>query len=80
MSKIFEGVEHGTPSGIDNYVATYGGMVLYNNSKNPPFTPIKEEKIMKRLTEELDVILVDSGFEKNTKKAVGIVRKNYESD
>ena len=54
--------------------------MLFNNSKNPPFHPIKEERVMKRLTEELDITLVDSGFEKNTKKAVGIVRKNYEED
>ena len=78
MSKIFECVEHGTPSGIDNFVATYGGMVLFNNSVDPPFRAITEEKVLKRLAEDVQILLVDSGVEKNTRMAVGVVRKNYE--
>ena len=45
ISKVFESVEHGTPSGIDNFVSTYGGIVLFNNSKSPPFKAIKDEAI-----------------------------------
>jgi mevalonate kinase len=41
VSKILEKVEHGTPSGIDNFVSTYGGLILYNNSKQPQFEKIE---------------------------------------
>ena len=42
ISKIFEKVEHGQPSGIDNFVSIYGNMVLFNRSKNPPFKLIDD--------------------------------------
>ena len=51
MSKIFEKIEHGTPSGIDNFVATYGGLVLFNNSKNPQLEKINNKKILERMKE-----------------------------
>ena len=75
-----ERIEHGTPSGIDNFVATFGGLVLFNNSKNPPFNSISEQIVIDRISSGMQMRLVDSGVEKNTKNAVAIVRKNCESD
>jgi mevalonate kinase len=80
LSKLFEKVEHGNPSGVDNYLATFGGVVLYNNSKNPPFTPIRDPSTLEKLVRGVRFRLVDSGVKKNTEKAVGIVRQNYEKD
>ena len=36
-SVVFEKVEHGNPSGIDNFVTVYGGVILYNKTKDPKF-------------------------------------------
>ena len=55
-------------------------MVLFNNSKNPPFIRFEDPNILSKLTKEMKIFLVDSGLEKNTKKAVGIVRENYQKD
>jgi mevalonate kinase len=33
----FEAVEHGNPSGIDNYISVNGGVILYNKTKEPRF-------------------------------------------
>lgn len=37
ISVLFEKVEHGTPSGIDNYVSVHGGVILYNKNANPKY-------------------------------------------
>lgn len=75
-----ERIEHGTPSGIDNFVATFGGLVLFNNTRSPPFLSIHDKGILDKITNCLQLRLIDSGVEKNTKTAVSVVRKNYESD
>ncbi len=74
LSKVFEKVEHGKPSGIDNFVSIYGGMVLFNKAKNPQFQNIQNPKILSFLSEHLTIGFVDSGIEKNTKLAVSNVR------
>jgi filamentous hemagglutinin family protein len=33
ISMQFEAVEHGNPSGIDNYISVNGGVILYNKTK-----------------------------------------------
>lgn len=30
ISVLFESVEHGNPSGIDNFVSVHGGLILFN--------------------------------------------------
>lgn len=68
MSFELEKIYHGTPSGIDNFVATYGGLVLYNKlSENP--------KRLEKIELPYNIYLIDSNVEKNTKKAVGKVRE-----
>ena len=37
ISVLFESVEHGNPSGIDNFVSVHGGLILFNKTKNPKF-------------------------------------------
>jgi mevalonate kinase len=77
ISKLFERVEHGNPSGVDNYLSTFGGVVLYNNSKSPPFTAVRDPETLRKLATGVRFRLVDSGVKKNTERAVGVVRQNY---
>jgi len=56
---------HGTPSGIDNTVATYGGVVFYR--KNQGFEHLKAD-----LT-PVNLLLADSGIERRTGDAVAMV-------
>jgi mevalonate kinase len=37
LSFEFESVEHGNPSGIDNFVSIHGGLILFNKKKEPKF-------------------------------------------
>jgi mevalonate kinase len=56
----------GTPSGIDNNVATYGGFIQFKKSEG-----IKHLKI----DNEIPLIIVDSGRPSTTSETVGNVRK-----
>lgn len=42
ISMQFEKVEHGNPSGIDNYVSVNGGVILYNKNKSPRFQKLEK--------------------------------------
>ncbi len=61
-----EKISHGKPSGIDNTIAVYGGILKY--IKGPP--PKIEQ--LSQMT-PLNLILVDTMIPKNTKKAVMMV-------
>jgi len=63
-----EKVAHGTPSGIDNTIATYGGLVKFIKTKDYPII----EKIS--LDESFPLVLVDTGLGRSTKVAVSKVR------
>lgn len=68
-----EKVTHGTPSGIDNTITTFGGLLAYSPQRQ------REEKI--KLMEDapkFSLLLIDSGQECLTRKAVEKVRKLYD--
>lgn len=65
-----ERVMHGTPSGIDNTVCTYGGMLRF--VKGQGFQPIK-------IVRPLNILLVDSKVKRSTADIVAKVRHLSES-
>jgi len=63
-----EKIFHGTPSGIDNTLATYGGSVIFQKSI---LGPIIGKPLIKN---PLHLILIDTGIKKDTLKMVQIVK------
>ena len=66
-----EKAAHGTPSGVDNTVATYGQMVLYNNASGPHFSTLKTPV-------PLPIVIGISGKESLTANNVAQVRAAWE--
>ena len=66
-----EKIHHGTPSGIDNTVITYGKPVFFIKGQ-----PIKTFKVGRPFT----IIIGDTGISAPTKEAVGDVRKLWKVD
>ncbi|MHA1894904.1 MAG: mevalonate kinase, partial [Candidatus Helarchaeota archaeon] len=66
---IGEKVVHGTPSGIDNTIATYGGLLYYENKK---FTHFEKKG-------QLTLIVSNTKIQRNTGELVKNVRNLYES-
>lgn len=62
---VGEKEHHGTPSGIDNTAATYGGMFVFERGKRKTIG----------LRNNIDVVLIDSGIRVNTKEVVADVKK-----
>lgn len=71
----FEGEKgyHGSPSGIDNTAATYGGLIWFQRG-NPP--------VMERLTigSPVEIVMGNTGTVANTKMAVEKVQKGKENN
>ena len=67
-----ERIAHGTPSGIDNNLATYGETVLYTRSAAERTRPI-------RLAETPPLVIAASGQRGMTKQMVAGVRQRYEA-
>lgn len=71
----FEGEKgyHGSPSGIDNTAATYGGLIWFQKSESP---------VMERLTldDPVEIVMGNTGIVANTKLAVENVRKAQEGN
>lgn len=68
-----EKISHGKPSGIDNTISVYGGLLKYVKGSPP-----RIEKL--GATVDFNLVLVDTQIPKNTKKAVMMVselRKKY---
>jgi hydroxymethylglutaryl-CoA reductase len=80
-----EKLVHGTPSGIDDTVATYGGVILY---KRGDFDDLPEEITGRSLndvayridTQPLAFIVADSGVPKNTGEMVAGVRRFHDEN
>ena len=71
----FEGekVAHGTPSGIDNAVATFGKFLLYRNDEPPKITPLT-------VSQPIPAVIGMSGVESLTAKTVARVRSGWEQN
>ncbi|MGB5352125.1 MAG: hydroxymethylglutaryl-CoA reductase, degradative, partial [Woeseia sp.] len=68
-----EQMAHGTPSGVDNNLATYGETVLYSKSTESRTQPIK-------LVESPPLVIAASGQRGITKDMVSGVRRRYEKN
>ena len=68
-----EKAAHGTPSGIDNTIATYGMPLVYQNTDKPTFTEI-------RLSEPVPLVIGITGKESLTANTVAKVRKSWETN
>lgn len=68
----FEGekVAHGTPSGIDNAVATFGKFLLYRSGDTPQITELRVER-------PIEAVIGMSGVESLTAKMVARVRDGW---
>lgn len=66
-----EKLAHGTPSGIDNTLATFGRAVLFNKSNNPRTKAIE-------LAERPPIVVASSGIRGVTKDQVAGVRARYD--
>lgn len=66
-----ERIYHGNPSGIDNTVATFGGVIWFERGE-------KVERI--NIGKPLYIIIGNTGVRASTKKAIEKVRRNREKD
>ena len=66
-----EKAAHGTPSGVDNTVATYGQMVLYSNASRPRFSTLTTRV-------PLPIVIGISGKESLTANNVAHVRTAWQ--
>lgn len=64
---------HGNPSGIDNTVATYGGMFLFTKQQPLSISTIN-------LTQQVEVVLADSGKGTKTSLVVEAVRQRKQQE
>lgn len=71
----FEGEKgyHGTPSGIDNAAATFGGLIWFEKKDSPVI-----EKIS--ISAPIEIVMGDTGKVANTSAAVAGVRQRKEKD
>jgi len=67
---------HGTPSGIDNTAATFGGLIWFQ--KNPQGGPNIFRKMS--LSEPTDLVIADTGMTADTAEVVADVRRRREKD
>ncbi len=68
-----EKISHGTPSGIDNNIATYGQPVLFCKGKRPPAKQL-------RLRQVPPCVIASSGMRGSTKEQVAGVRVRYDKN
>ena len=68
-----EKIVHGTPSGIDNNMATFGKFILYRKGRPPLLKDVKTKK-------PIPIVIGFSGIEGITLQMVRKVRKAWEKD
>jgi hydroxymethylglutaryl-CoA reductase len=68
-----EKAAHGTPSGIDNTIATYGSPLVYQKIDKATFTEL-------RLSEPVPLVIGITGKESLTANTVAKVRKSWETN
>lgn len=74
---VGESAVHGTPSGIDNTAAVFGGVIKF--SKTQEFTPaFSYSKI--QLSNSIRIVIIDSGKQTDTKRVVSLVRDFIEKN
>ncbi len=66
---------HGTPSGIDNTAAVYGGLIWFKKG-----LPGKENTIQRVKIEPVEIVLGNTGITSNTSEVVADVRKKKEAN
>jgi len=64
---MFEKIMHGTPSGIDNSVSTFGGVLAYRSGRMSPVSDLAG----------VQVLLVNTHVPRNTRELVSAVRSKY---
>ena len=74
-----ERIFHGQPSGLDNTMATYGGLCLFNadgEAEIPAFEPLAGERLgVQRCARALRLAIGSSGVRRSTREAVEGVRE-----
>ena len=65
---------HGTPSGIDNTAATFGGLLRFQRTEGDPIF------IKKKLREPIRIVYASTGITASTTKVVADVRAKKEAD
>ena len=65
---------HGTPSGIDNTAATFGGVLRFQRTEDAPIF------IKKKLTNPIRIVYASTGITASTTKVVADVRSKKEAD
>ena len=65
---------HGTPSGIDNTAATFGGLLRFQRTDSDPIF------IKKKIQEPIRIVYASTGITSSTTEVVGDVRAKKEAD
>lgn len=52
-------MEHGNPSGIDNFITVNGGVIVYNKQKDPKFRNLSISSI--NLKNHVSLGIIDTG-------------------
>eukprot|EP00566_Odontella_aurita_P018370 CAMPEP_0113529702 /NCGR_PEP_ID=MMETSP0015_2-20120614/2538_1 /TAXON_ID=2838 /ORGANISM="Odontella" /LENGTH=324 /DNA_ID=CAMNT_0000428357 /DNA_START=147 /DNA_END=1118 /DNA_ORIENTATION=+ /assembly_acc=CAM_ASM_000160 len=65
---------HGTPSGIDNTAATFGGVLRFQRTEGDPIF------IKKKIAEPIRIVYASTGITSSTTEVVGDVREKKEAD
>lgn len=65
---------HGTPSGIDNTAATFGGVLKFQRTEGDPIF------LKKKIKEPIRIVYASTGITSSTTKVVGDVKAKKEAD